>query len=111
MDVLVPLQEQVSSPVAWPTPGLPPTQCAERATTFLSRRRPTPSVPKLEVSEAQVRAVVAQAVDMTNQLLALLYKLGTGQDPKQTAQVRGCGRSESGAQPPRRPPAGVHNHH
>ena len=49
-----------------------------------------------------MRAVVAQAVDMTNQLLALLYKLGTGQDPKQTAQVRGCGRGESGVQPPRR---------
>lgn len=53
-------------------------------------------MPKLEVSDAQVRAVVTKAVDFTNQGLALLYKLGTAQDPKQTAQVRclvgGAGR-------------------
>lgn len=58
--------------------------------------RPTPPMPKLEVSDAQVRAVVTKAVDFTNQGLALLYKLGTAQDPKQTAQVRclvgGAGR-------------------
>ena len=46
-----------------------------------------------------MRAVVAQAVDITNQGLALLYKLGTGQDPKQSAQVRGCGRVAGRALP------------
>jgi hypothetical protein len=42
-------------------------------------------VPKLEVSEATVRKVVSQAVVGANEALALLYKLGTGQDAKQTA--------------------------
>lgn len=56
--------------------------------TLPQHGRPTPAVPKLEVSEAQVRAFVTQAVDFTNQGLALVYKLGTAQDPKQTAQVR-----------------------
>ena len=51
------------------------------------RRRPAPPVPKLEVSEASVRAVVSKCVGSANELLALLYKLGTAQDPKQTAQV------------------------
>ncbi len=42
-------------------------------------------MPKLEVSEATVRKVVSQAVVGANEALALLYKLGTGQDAKQTA--------------------------
>ena len=45
-------------------------------------------MPKLEVSEAAVRGVVSKCVGSVNELLALLYKLGTAQDPKQTAQAR-----------------------
>jgi hypothetical protein len=51
-------------------------------------QQPAPPVPKLEVSEASVRTAVSQAVVIANDALALLYKLGTGQEPKQTAQVR-----------------------
>lgn len=53
-------------------------------------------MPKLEVSEAAVRGVVSKCVGSVNELLALLYKLGTAQDPKQTAQARAAPASRRG---------------
>ena len=50
-------------------------------------------MPKLEVSEARVRSAVSAAVVAANDLLALVYKLGTGQDPKHSAQVRSSSSS------------------
>ena len=47
-----------------------------------------------------MRAVVSKCVGSANELLALLYKLGTAQDPKQTAQVRA--QRQRGRHPARR---------
>jgi len=49
--------------------------------------RPTPTLPKLELSEARARALVANSVVAVNTCLAELWKLASGKDVKATAKA------------------------
>lgn len=61
--------------------------CCNFRSPLRALRRPAPHFPKLEVSEARVRALVTTVTVRVNAALALGWRLGSGQDVKQTLQA------------------------